>query len=194
MTLAQQEPDITSGHKAETTKKIIASHLEKTDTIRIGNDLDLMPDIVNEILVPIMPICSPDDIRALKISLLEIITNAIEHGNLSIGYTNKTILYGEKLDELIKKRQSKEPFKSRKVTIKCRVNADNVTYIITDQGDGFDWRNLLNPTKEENALMPHGRGIFMARSYMDMLSFNKKGNRVTMMKICNYSATKAQRH
>lgn len=44
--------------------------------------------------------------------------------------------------------------------------ADRVSFTITDQGEGFDWRRFLN-FDPERAFDPNGRGIAMAR----MMSF-----------------------
>jgi serine/threonine-protein kinase RsbW len=49
---------------------------------------------------------------------------------------------------------------------------------IKDQGKGFDYNNLPDPTAPENILKENGRGIFLMRNLSDEVSFNEAGNEV----------------
>lgn len=100
-------------------------------------------------------LAEPDNIH-LKIALLEAITNAIEHGN---------------------------QFSSEKtVEIKVKADRKKATFIVKDQGPGFDYQNLPDPTKPENITKVRGRGVFMIYRIMDSVSFNEKGNQIKMVK------------
>ncbi len=51
---------------------------------------------------------------------------------------------------------------------------------IKDQGKGFDYNNLPDPTAPENILKENGRGIFLMRNLSDEVIFNEAGNEVVI--------------
>jgi serine/threonine-protein kinase RsbW len=51
-----------------------------------------------------------------------------------------------------------------------------------DEGDGFDYKNLPDPTLEENLQELKGRGVYLIRRLMDEVVFNEAGNQITMIK------------
>lgn len=53
---------------------------------------------------------------------------------------------------------------------------------IEDEGRGFDYKNLPNPTHEDNIMKSSGRGIYLVRHLMDEVIFNDKGNKVRLVK------------
>lgn len=151
-------------------------------TIIMGNDPEMVPEVLDELVKPLEPKIDSNAIQAIKLSLGEIIINAIEHGNLSINYEMKTVIPGDGLEALIKERKQEKLYASRKVTVTSRINDKKATFTVTDDGEGFNWRNFPNPTEENNMLLSHGRGLFIVHYYMDEVSFNEKGNRVTLVK------------
>jgi len=77
----------------------------------------------------------------------------------------------------------------------CHGNAENTTlsivvavgdsttsfcFIVKDQGKGFNYNNLPDPTSPENILKENGRGIFLMRNLSDEVTFNELGNEVTI--------------
>ena len=97
-----------------------------------------------------------DTVFAVRLALDEALTNAIRHGN------------------------QEDP--SKQVMIEYDVTPDKVTITVEDEGSGFDPNNVADPTADENLERPHGRGIMLIRAYMTDVSFNDRGNRVTMVK------------
>ena len=55
----------------------------------------------------------------------------------------------------------------KKVTIEFRVSAAELVVNISDQGSGFNSSELSDPLAPENLLRQSGRGIFLARAFMD---------------------------
>ena len=51
---------------------------------------------------------------------------------------------------------------------------------ITDQGAGFDFENVPDPTSPENIEKPNGRGVFLMRSLADECSFDDDGRIVEL--------------
>lgn len=96
------------------------------------------------------------DVFGMRLALEEAIVNAIKHGN--------------RLD----------PTKS--VHIECDVRQDRVRVVVEDEGSGFDPNKLPDPTSEENLDLPCGRGVLLMRHFLTELSYNDRGNRVTLEK------------
>lgn len=57
---------------------------------------------------------------------------------------------------------------------------------VGDQGRGFDYVNLPDPTVPENLIRTHGRGIFLMRQMMDDLEFNEVGNKIRVRKYFTF--------
>lgn len=93
------------------------------------------------------------------------------YGNVLISVTeavNNAICHGNKNDA--------------NLTIEVGVgdHTDAFCFRICDQGDGFDYSNLPDPTAPENILKENGRGIFLMKNLADEIAFNVKGNEVTI--------------
>lgn len=92
----------------------------------------------------------------VKLALQEAVVNALEHGN--------------KYDE------------RKRICVSCAVNHEVITVVVRDEGEGFDPAQVPDPTRPENVLKEHGRGIFLIRNLSDKVRFNRKGNEVTIVK------------
>ncbi|MBD3243090.1 MAG: hypothetical protein GF331_21040, partial [Chitinivibrionales bacterium] len=95
-------------------------------------------------------------IRKMKIALAELLVNALEHGN------------------------RKDP--AKRVVIGYTADANRVKVSVMDEGDGFNPSLIPDPTLEGNVIKDRGRGLFLARHFVDKVQFNAKGNRVTAVK------------
>jgi anti-sigma regulatory factor (Ser/Thr protein kinase) len=103
----------------------------------------------------------PDANRVVT-GILELTLNAIEHGNLNIGYKEKSrLIEEERLDSEIERRLSDPLYSSREATAQFVRRPDTLSLHISDQGKGFEWRKYLN-FDPERAFDTHGRGIAMA--------------------------------
>jgi serine/threonine-protein kinase RsbW len=90
----------------------------------------------------------------ILISTVEAVNNAILHGNKG---------------------------KKEKI-VKIDFNADGNMFEVTvkDEGDGFEFNNIPDPTDPANIENLHGRGVFLMRSLADRIEFNDSGNEVIM--------------
>lgn len=99
----------------------------------------------------------------VAMGLSELMINAVEHGNLGIGYEEKSDLNRRGLwHEEIQRRLGLAEHAGKRVTVHFRRETDCFKVTIRDQGQGFDWNRYLeiDPTR---AFDTHGRGIAMAR-------------------------------
>ncbi|MDG5799369.1 ATP-binding protein [Marinilabiliaceae bacterium ANBcel2] len=81
---------------------------------------------------------------------------------------NNAIVHGNKLD------------KNKRVYLEYQLSKDELIFTITDEGEGFDYNNLPDPTTEENIEKSHGRGIFLMSHLTDKIEFNESGNQVKL--------------
>lgn len=109
---------------------------------------------------------SPD---ATVIGLAELMINAVEHGNLAIGYAEKGRLnsVGGWSAE-VERRMGLPEFRDRVATIGFVRSQSTLSFTISDQGEGFSWSDYLHMSPDR-AFATHGRGIAMAR----MLAFHE---------------------
>ncbi|ALD22150.1 ATP-binding protein [Hymenobacter sp. DG25A] len=93
------------------------------------------------------------------------------YGNIMVAVTeavNNAIRHGNKFD------------KDKNVFLSLQMGQDKVKFEVEDQGEGFDYTNLLDPTAPENLENPGGRGIFLIRHLADEVEFSKEGRHVQL--------------
>ncbi len=138
----------------------------------------------------------------VRLVLFELLMNALEHGSCNISYKEKNewLKTGSMITALIESR-IQEPENSNKVIkLHYSISPDSLSFIISDQGPGFDWNNHLKSKRNDDSLpasdkiaslQAHGYGIAMAKLYSDHLKYNRKGNKV-MFKIFPKSTDNTQ--
>jgi CheY-like chemotaxis protein/anti-sigma regulatory factor (Ser/Thr protein kinase) len=117
----------------------------------------------------------------IGVALEEALLNAYFHGNLEVSSKLREQDHAE-FYELAEKRRFEAPYRSRRIIVKASINSEKAEYIIEDQGPGFDIQEIPDATEESNLERPCGRGILLIRTFMDEVSFNDKGNQITMIK------------
>ena len=106
-----------------------------------------------------------DDISAKRNLSSEI------YGNLLVAMVeavNNAIIHGNKLDE------------SKDVIVTYGIDNDTFWFNVKDQGPGFDYTKLPDPTLPENLEKPHGRGIFLMSHLVDEIKFEESGTKVCL--------------
>jgi len=110
----------------------------------------------------------PSPERAI-LGISELLINAVEHGNLGLGYDEKARLKREdKLHLEIDRRLALAENAGKEVHVCFSRHGDEITLRVADQGPGFSWRDYLQMSPER-ACDPNGRGIALA----SMLSFSR---------------------
>ncbi len=159
------------------------SLINRTFKLEFHSEFNKIPKIVDKIILE-SNLVVDDNIRVnIELGLVELITNAIEHGNLTITYDEKQHALNEgNLDELYKERTDNIQYRLRKIFVDFLENPDFVQWTVTDEGNGFDWRQLPDPTDQNHILELNGRGIFISKFLFDEIEYNQKGNSVTARK------------
>jgi CheY-like chemotaxis protein len=128
----------------------------------------------------LMKLVHSDHLTRVCTALTEAIINSIDHGNLEL---DSKLLEGEHPNayrELREQRIREEPYASRQITIHARLTRDQAEFTIRDEGPGFDISKVPDPTDPENLMRPHGRGLLLIRTFIPDVSYNDKGNEITL--------------
>ncbi|HEY9196773.1 MAG TPA: ATP-binding protein [Mucilaginibacter sp.] len=78
------------------------------------------------------------------------------------------IIHGNKQDE------------TKKVIVNAEVEPKRIIWTVTDEGPGFDYNNLADPTAPENLENLTGRGVFIIKHLADQCIFNALGNEIEL--------------
>lgn len=120
-------------------------------------------------------ISQPESINLVEKLIDEIKTDYNIHeecyGNMLVAITeavNNAIQHGNKYDP------------GKKVHIAYEVDPDQIAFTISDEGHGFDYLNLPDPTDPENLEKPTGRGVFLMKHLADQIIFSENGRVVEL--------------
>ena len=72
--------------------------------------------------------------------------------------------------------------KALPVEVTLSKNPKNIEISIKDKGDGFNYKNIPDPTTDENLTKTSGRGLFLIKKLMDKVEFLDNGSRIKMIK------------
>lgn len=93
----------------------------------------------------------PDDVFCkVLVCVNEAVINSIMHGNKYDG--------------------------NKKVKIQVFTVGDHLYFRIADEGEGFNFRELPDPTASENLLKESGRGLYIIQNISEDIVFSEKGN------------------
>ncbi len=94
------------------------------------------------------------------------------YGNILISVTeavNNAIVHGNKED------------KAKKVELYLKQSKKSISFIIKDEGPGFDESKIPDPTSPKNLDNLKGRGVFLIKNLTDNVKFRKKGSEVELV-------------
>ncbi len=125
------------------------------DTLSIPSDFESVSQV--EMLVD--RVCNQlgvneDFYGNVLIAVTEAVNNAIEHGNGKVITTEVKVSVGD--------------------------NPSEFCFNVKDQGRGFDFDHLPDPTAPENILKENGRGIFLMKNLADEVVYEDAGTSVNI--------------
>lgn len=94
------------------------------------------------------------------------------YGNIMVAVTesvNNAIKHGNKMD------------KNKNVVLSAIYEEHLLKFIIEDEGNGFDYNNLPDPTAPDRLEQLGGRGIFLMKHLSDEVSFSNNGKAVELI-------------
>ena len=89
------------------------------------------------------------------------------YGNVLIATleaANNAILHGNKLD----------------VNLAFTWDDNQLELVVTDQGKGFNYKDIPDPTAPGNVEKVNGRGVFLMEKLSDEINFMENGSKVTL--------------
>jgi len=92
-------------------------------------------------------------------------------------YGNMLVAITEAVNNAILHGNSENPDKMVEISAKKTGN-NQICFTIKDEGSGFDYNNLPDPTSPENLEKPTGRGVFLMTHLSDMVVFADNGSTV----------------
>ncbi|MGL4944397.1 MAG: ATP-binding protein [Thermoguttaceae bacterium] len=133
------------------------SPLEWSREVSFASDMKAARSIVDAVLENLGAAgWSSRDIFAVEMALEEGFINAVTHGNKSD--PSKKVHYAETL------------------------TPDTARFRIRDEGEGFDTKNVPDPTAIENLEVASGRGVHLIRGFMTVIEYNDDGTVLQMEK------------
>jgi serine/threonine-protein kinase RsbW len=126
-------------------------------SLRIPSETRCIRKVSSRILSSLEPLgLEEGTLFDIRLCIEEAVRNAIVHGNRSD--------------------------RRRVVNVAYRIEGQAITIEVEDEGEGFDFGKLADPTKEAHILKNSGRGVYLMRKLMDKVEYTDNGRKVTMVK------------
>lgn len=130
----------------------------KKALLKIPSEMRYIREVSSKILESLISYkIDEDKLFDIRLCVEEAVRNAIQHGN--------------KLD------------KSLTVKVRYWVEGDAFNAEVEDEGRGFDYRKLPDPTTNENVTKGSGRGVYIIHHLMDEVEHSETGNKIRMKKL-----------
>jgi CheY-like chemotaxis protein/anti-sigma regulatory factor (Ser/Thr protein kinase) len=184
--LAETLEQVLAASKTRRQEQRLLSRLDLYETrFVLDNDTALIPALVGHLEEDInrLKLSEPGGLVLLGVALHEALTNAILHGNLELSSSMRETDEKEYY-RLSIERRSQPPFSDRRVQVTARFNRQELSFVVRDEGNGFDPNTLPDPTDPSNLGKVSGRGLLLIQTFMDSVRHNEVGNEITMIKRC----------
>ncbi len=174
--------------------EIIGMFVKRTFSLKLGNDLNLVSKVADRLMLETVDALDPKEKLGVHLGLVELITNAIEHGNLGITFDETTAIVERDgtTAALVRERQKNPRFANRKVTIDFYMDENRCEWLIRDEGDGFNINSIPAYDKKDILSLEHGRGIYLSRLQFDAIEYLGNGNTVRVVKYLTRAKNQAK--
>jgi hypothetical protein len=160
----------------------------------IENDPELIGALVDLLVQELAGMSVGDEaVRSrIGVALQEALSNALYHGNLEVSSDLRQ--YDEcHFYALATERRSLVPYRQRRVHVHATIDRDSATFVIRDEGPGFDVSRLDQSIDSEDVMRIGGRGLLLIRTFMDEVRYNATGNEITLVKRCGGATRRISR-
>ncbi len=181
--------DVLAVVRAKHTYDRLVSSIDRTEfDLTLENDPALFDPFVElfQQIVHGMGLCDDTDHFRLGMALKEALLNALYRGNLELSFEQTSAGYDGALDESplpgLEALRQRPGYADRRIHVAVSINPQQAVFVVRDDGKGFDTRSL--PAKGDlGSLDAHsGRGIVLMRAFLDEVTYNDRGNEVTLIK------------
>ena len=183
--LASNVADVLKTTQTGRDQKLIAECLEESEFHFVfGNDFTRLQTLIGHLQDQMvqMQIVDKNGLIRVGTALVEVLMNAIEHGNLEVSSELREDPDSNAYKRLVEQRRHMAPYRDRRVHLTARFSRREAVYTVRDEGPGFDVSRLPDPTDPANLEKSSGRGLLLIRTFMDEVHFNATGNEITLCK------------
>ena len=118
-----------------------------------------LPENINQLnsildQIQLLQVIDSECLVNIELVLGEALNNAIIHGNLGDGEKN--------------------------VSVDLTMENNYLTFIVSDEGKGFNYNSLPDPTLPENLEKTTGRGVFLMKNLCEWVVFSNNGSCVEL--------------
>lgn len=166
--------------------RLMGSMTRSNCTFVLENDSALIAPLISRVQEDCGYMNLYDDSEGTRIgvALEEALANALYHGNLEV-HSDLREQDDKTYWTLAQERSRQPPYCDRRVHVTAELSRQRAVFVIRDDGTGFDPSTLPDPTDPANLEKASGRGILLMRTFMDEVTYNDKGNEVTLVKRSN---------
>ncbi len=129
-----------------------AGEIQKLDFDSSIENLKLVEKLIDQISDEYK--LNQDHYGNILVALTEAVSNAIIHGNQSVV--------------------------EKKIYVSFEPHESSLRFIIQDEGNGFDFDNIPDPTDPGNIDKPNGRGVYIMKHLADKVDFSDNGRIVEL--------------
>ncbi|MHC4939057.1 MAG: ATP-binding protein [Planctomycetota bacterium] len=181
--LAIVEEVLELARERQTEEELYGALVSKECSFELNCETRLLRPLVKHLQRSLSQLgwCDESMCMQLGVALSEALQNALEHGNLEVSSERRQegmTAYQKLLDD----RCRSEPYCHRRIRVAAHFNRHEARFTVADDGPGFDPGELPDPREAQNLERLSGRGVLLMRTFMDEVSFNDRGNIVTMIK------------
>lgn len=153
---------------------------------RLPSQIEVIPQFVELVKQSLsrLGVCDATESIRLSLALEEALLNALIHGNLEL--TDEVAKTGIAPNaDFFKSRSNEPPYCDRLITIRIMLSRSSATFVIHDEGSGFDTTALPHDGDTSMFQDGVGRGLKLMRVFMDDVSYNAAGNEITLARTIN---------
>jgi len=175
---------ILSGAQADRSHSQLMHYLESSEsTFVLDNDPALIQALVQHFQQALRCLPLGDETERLRVgvALEEALSNAYFHGNLEVGAALGKA-DRRAYEELAAKRRWEAPYSDRKIYVTAKISRKEAVFVVRDDGPGFDVARRAGEGGVAAAERGAGRGLVLMDSILDEVTYNAKGNEVTLVK------------
>ncbi|MEM9418167.1 MAG: ATP-binding protein [Planctomycetota bacterium] len=174
---------LNAASRNKTQARLLKCMTASTSTFELENDPCLLPALLVrfQASVAMFGICDEADRTRIGMALEEALSNALYHGNLEVSSDLRKESLARYYD-MAADRREQSPYRERRIHITETLTAESATFIIRDEGPGFDTSKVNAEPDPDDLEAVSGRGLMLMQAFMDEVSYNEKGNEVTLVK------------
>jgi CheY-like chemotaxis protein len=174
--------------RAERSQTRLLRYLTGTEfSFALENDPELVAPLIDHVQQALAAVNLCDETGRVRVgvALEEALLNALYHGNLELRSEELAHFRSRLLEsglDPVEERRALEPYASRRIHVRGKIDSQEARIVIRDEGPGFDISTVPDPQSPENLEKENGRGLMLIQWFMDEVRFNDSGNEIAMTK------------